>query len=560
MGISHKFSATKLAVGFVAALMLPIIILTFTERYPILITVSSILLPLGAYMMFAALSKRSGRMVWWGGVFIFLSAFQIVLSYLFGNSVIAADMFLNLITTNSGEASELLRNIYPAIIVVCIIYIPLLWVATVHLINRVVMPSSLRRNISVAGLASFLLGLWMLNIGTLEDKFSVALRDDIFPINACYNLALSISEAHKINNYTKSSEGFVYNATRSDSATMREIYVLVIGEASRAANWQLYGYKRKTTPLLAKRDDVILFRGVTTQSNTTHKSVPMLLSSVSPTEHNMLYYRKGLPTLFNEAGFETYFISNQSPQGAMIDHLAADADHTIYIDGEQYDSKMVELMNRIIKTSPSQKMLFILHSYGSHFSYRKRYPREYAKFLPDDDISISQENMEHIRNAYDNSILYTDYFLSEVIRSLRAYDNACSAMLYCSDHGEDLMDDRRNRFLHSSPTTSYYQLHIAALAWFSPYYDRYFSDKVSAARYNASNAATTHSVFHTMADIASIQSPYFRPSVSLVSREFDPTISRRYINDHNRAVPLDRRIGIDASQRSLFRRAGVAMP
>lgn len=43
----------------------------------------------------------------------FLCAFQIVLLYLFGNSIIATDMFTNLVTTNPGEAGELLSNIYP---------------------------------------------------------------------------------------------------------------------------------------------------------------------------------------------------------------------------------------------------------------------------------------------------------------------------------------------------------------------------------------------------------------------------------------------------------------
>ena len=38
-------------------------------------------------------------------------------------------------------------------------------------------------------------------------------------------------------------------------------------------------------------------------ADATHKSVPLILSSVSTEEHDQLYRRKGLPALFNEAGF-----------------------------------------------------------------------------------------------------------------------------------------------------------------------------------------------------------------------------------------------------------------
>lgn len=560
MSKSKKYNATRLAVAFVASLMLPIAVLAYTEHYPLRVTLVGILLPLGVYLMFSALSSRSGRMVWAGFAFIFLSAFQIVLSYLFGNSVIASDMFLNLMTTNAGEASELLSNIYPSVIFVCIVYIPLLWIAARHLIHKVELKDAARRGLFTSGFAALIVGLVILNAGSEKPNTKEVMLNDVFPVNVCYNLGLSISEAHKINNYKTTSRDFSYGAWREKQAPRREVYVLVIGEASRAANWQLYGYSRKTNPRLAARRDFTLFNGVTTLSNTTHKSVPMMLSSISPAEHDMLYRRKGLPSLFNEAGFTTYFISNQSPQGAMVDYLAADSDHLIYMDSPRYDMQMVDKMNEVLKSDPSQKILFILHSYGSHFSYHQRYPREVARYMPDDDVAISKKNIEHIRNAYDNSILYTDYFLDAIMSSLQRHSDVCSAMFYCADHGEDLMDDKYKRFLHSSPYTTYYQLHVAALAWFSPAYAHYFADKVMAARLNASAAATTHSVFHTMADIASIRSEYVKPSVSLVSEQFDNSVSRCYVNDHNEAVALDKHIGIDVMQQGLFRQAGVAMP
>lgn len=539
----------------VVSLMIPVIILTITEHNPLLVALTAILLPLGFYLLFSAASTRSGRMVWWGFPFIFLSAFQIVLSYLFGNSVIATDMFLNLTTTNPGEAGELLGNIYPSVIAVCVIYLPLLWFATEHLRRQITISTPLRQLFAKAGCASLVAGILTFLFIPTDEKLHT-LRDETFPVNACYNMGLAISESYKINHYEQSSAGFTFDARRSAVVPEREIYVLVIGEASRASNWQLYGYDRPTNPHLSTRNDLVIFRGITTQSNTTHKSVPLMLSSVHTSEHDELFRRTGLPALFNEAGFTTYFISNQAPQGAMIDFLADDADRLIYLDASNYDGQLVDVMLKALDNDSSDKLLFILHTYGSHFSYHQRYPREVATFLPDDDVAISPRNAEFIRNAYDNSILYTDQVLNDLIALLERED-ACSAMFYCADHGEDLFDTAKGRFLHSSPTTTYHQLHVASLAWFSPKYKSMFSPKTEAAASNAAAPATTYSVFHTMADIASIHSPYFNTKASLVSPDFDYSAPRLYLDDHNRAVPLDREIGIDDEQRAFFHRAGI---
>lgn len=552
------FDATLLAVAFVAALMLPVLILTYTEKNPLWVALAGVLLPFGFYTVFAALARHSGKMVWYGFIFIFFSAFQVVLSYLFGNSVVASDMFLNLMTTNAGEATELLSNIYPAVILVFIVYLPLLWLATLHIRKKIVLKDGVRHWMFAIGGVVFLVGCVVLVCGCRGDVKRV-LRDEVFPVNASYNLGLAISESHKINNYRQTSENFLYHAEHKPVANTREVYVLVIGEASRAASWQMYGYDRKTNPLLSKRDDIILYRQITTQSNTTHKSVPMILSSIHTSQHEELYCRTGLLAMFNEAGFTTCFISNQQPQGAMIDHMANDANFTIYLDAPHYDAQLAEAMRKALAEDCSQKILFVLHTYGSHYSYRQRYPREFAVFLPDDDVAIEKANVDRIRNAYDNSIIYTDYILNEIISTLESYPEICSAMLYCADHGEDLFDTDEGRFLHATPTVTYYQLHVASFAWFSDKYKLLFEEKAEAALYNKNVPATTYSVFHTVADMASIASPYIDFEASLVSFDYDYTSERYYLNDHNKAVALNENIGIDSTQRRLFERAGVEL-
>ncbi len=549
------YNPLMLSVVLILALMLPVVILTFTEHNPFWEATTALLLPLGFYTLFAALSRRSGAMVWWAFPFIFFSAFQVVLSYLFGNSVVAADMFLNLTTTNTGEAGELLSNIYPSVIAVVVIYIPLLWLAVEHQRRRITLEDAVRQKMLAAGAVTMVAGCVTLFAACPDRR--ATLRDEVFPINVAYNMGLAISESNKISNFHSTSASFCYNAERNASPSEREIYVMVIGEAARAASWQLYSYERETNPRLSAREDIVLFEGITTQSNTTHKSVPLILSSVATSEHEELFHRKGMPALFNEAGFKTYFISNQAPQGAMIDFLVEDASVVEYLPALSHDEALVERLQQIISKDHSERLLIILHMYGSHFSYHQRYPRQWARFMPDDDVAISRRNVEMIRNAYDNSTLYTDYILNEIIQTLSA-EQACTAMYYCSDHGEDLFDGKDGRFLHSSPTTTYYQLHVASLAWFSPRYEQIFPQKVEAARNNTSATATTHSVFHTIADIASIQSPYIKESVSLVNEKFDHSGIRYYLSDHNKAVTLDE-VGIDQEQAALFAKAGVEL-
>lgn len=555
---TKHINARWLSALYIASLMLPVLILVYTEQNPFWTSVACVMIPLGGYTLFASLARRSGWMVWLGLPLIFFSAFQVVLSYLFGNSVVAADMFLNVLTTNSNEAGELLVNIYPAVILVFLIYIPLLGLAAEHIHRRVLLCSQVRLKMVAMGIAAFMLGCLALLVGCRCGVKHV-IRDEIFPINAIYNMGIAVSEFYRIDKFHKSSRDFRYRPCRVNAPECKEVYVLVIGEASRAASWQLFGYERETNPLLSEREDILLFRNVVTQSNTTHKSVPMILSSVHPSRHKELYHRSGMPALFNEAGFTTYFISNQSPQGAMIDNLAHDATHVMYMDSPRLDMQLVDAMRQALKEDKADKKLFILHTYGSHYSYHQRYAREFAYFQPDDNVAICRQNVDMIRNAYDNSICYTDYVLNEIIATLEALDGVSSAVYYCADHGEDLFDGTKNRFLHASPTVTYHQLHIASLAWFSPRYKQLNPDKVIAAMQNEMAPATTYSVFHTMADMAHISSPYVVKEVSLFNPYFDYGAVRYYLDDHNQAVKLNQEIGIDKKERDFFIRYGIEL-
>lgn len=556
--LSRSRFTILLTIYFVCSLIVPNFVLAVTEDYSWWTTEVLILLPLGFYMMWSVALRRSGIMIWLGFPFIFFCAFQIVLLYLFGNSIIATDMFTNVVTTNPNEATELLGNIYPSVILVCVMYLPMLWLAWREIAKRRYLSNKARKIIGGSGAVIFLLGCLLLWPAYRTSPTKRVLRDEIFPLNVMYNVYLSGSELRKTINFETTTADFSFDAHRTASVEGRELYLYIIGEASRAMNWSLYGYERETTPRLAAIEDLTIYRNVLTQSNTTHKSVPLFLSSVATDQHDDLYCRKGLPALFREAGFETWFISNQAPQGAMIDKLAQDVDHLKYVGAPRYDMQLLEELQRVVEESDAQKMLVILHCYGSHFSYHQRYPRDFARYLPDDDVAIRRKHTEQLRNAYDNSICYTDAFLASTIDYLREQEGVATAMLYCSDHGEDLYDDRRGRFLHASPTTTAYQLHVAALAWFSKRYEQAFPMKVAAARSHTHSPATTHFMYHTIADLASIEGRFCDPAASFAGTAYDLQRPRYYLNDHNEAVP-HRQTGLNKDDLELLRRSGIEL-
>ena len=512
---STRYSRLLIA-AFVATLMVPACALIFTEEYSFLRALSAVLLPTGFYLLWSVAHKRSGMMVCWGLLWFILAALQLVLLYMFGGSIIAVDMFTNLFTTNSTEAGELLSNIWPMVSFVVVLYLPVLYLAVHSLQQGFTIAPATRRTAAIVGAVMVVAGC-------------ATMQFNVFPFNVLENIYRSVNEFVQVRRYPTSSADFKFEVKNHKEGNHREIYVMVIGEASRAANWQLYGYDRQTNPLLSAENDVVVYKNVVTQSNATHKSVPLILSSVSADNHSEIYERRGIVQLYKEAGFRTLVISCQAPNRGLVEIMCNEADQTIYMNG-LHDGAMLEPLRRAIEADTSD-LFVVLHSYGSHFNYRERYPDGFSHFTPDDDVSISKKNRERMVNAYDNSIIYTDWFLSEVIGTLREA-NACTAMFYCADHGEDLYDDSRARFLHSSPTITYYQTHVACLGWYSQQWQSLYPEKAAAAKANTLAPASTHSIFHTVAQLAPFESEYIKPSVSFVSGEFDYSAERHYLDDH----------------------------
>ena len=564
--IYNKVSSGQFLYAYaVVALLLPNIALCYTECLTPWACGVNVLLPLSLYMLFFSAAKRPGKMIWWAFIFVFFAAFQLVLLYLFGTGVIAVDMFLNLVTTNPGEAMELLDNLAPAVVGVFVVYLPLLILGGVNIRRDSRLSVSFQQRVRHWAMQIGAIGLFCLLASYLVvDDYRM--RNQLYPVNICYNLYLAFERNAASENYREASRDFKFDARSEHSATAPEVYVMVVGETARAHNFSLYGYPRNTNPLLSKTPGIKAFPNVTTQSNTTHKSVPMLLSAASAEDFERLFHEKGILAAFKEAGFHTVFISNQLPNHSFIDFLGEQADEHYFLkkedasQGNHYDEDLLQKLDEILPLADAsssahyhyryRKLFVVLHSYGSHFNYQERYPRSFAYFKPDSRSEAKSENRRDLLNAYDNTIRYTDYILHGIIERLQkwegvqtktdgVYDQPTSAMLYTSDHGENIFDDDRHLFLHAAPKASDYELHVPFIIWTSEGFCKQYPDILKALGENRTKQVQSSlSAFHTMLGIGGIQTHYRLDEYSVASGKYHP-LKLLYLDDHDEAIPQE---------------------
>jgi len=260
-----------------------------------------------------------------------------------------------------------------------------------------------------------------------------------------------------------------------DKEEKKELIIMVVGEAARADRFSLNGYERETNPLL-KQEDIINFSNMRSCGTATAVSVPCMFSIFGRDDYS---YKKGIGTqnvldILKKSGVEILWRDNNSDSKGVAlrvpyEDFRKPNMNTICIDGECRDIGMLVGLDEYIEKNKDKDILIVLHQMGNHGpAYYKRYPKEFEKFKPVCKTNqLEQCSKEELGNAYDNAILYTDYFLSRVIDFLKPYDNTHeTAMIYMSDHGESLGEN--SLYLHGIPyfMAPETQTHVGAIMWF----------------------------------------------------------------------------------------------
>ncbi len=264
---------------------------------------------------------------------------------------------------------------------------------------------------------------------------------------------------------------------QEDNSESKEnrLIILVVGEAARANRFSLNNYSKQTNPLLEK-ENIVNFSNMYSCGTTTAKSVPCMFSVY---DRSNFTYNKGISTenvldvLKHTTKVNILWRDNNSSSKGValrVDYEDFKSSKTNTLcEGECRDEGMLIGLDKYIKKHKGTNILIVLHQMGNHGpAYYKRYPKEFEKFTPVCKSNLLEKcTQEEVSNAYDNAILYTDYFLSKVINFLKPYSKQYqTAMIYMSDHGESLGEN--GLYLHGLP---YFiapdnQKHIASVMWF----------------------------------------------------------------------------------------------
>ena len=244
-----------------------------------------------------------------------------------------------------------------------------------------------------------------------------------------------------------------------NSTAKPKLMVFVVGETVRADHIGLNGYTRNTTPLLAKQADIYSFKNVTACGTSTAYSVPCMFSYANQSDYDVdtAAYNENVLDTLNKQGVKVIWRDNNSSSKGVADRVVFEdyktPDKNPNCDSECRDIGMLDGFDKMVKSDSSQKdTLVILHQMGNHGpAYYKRYPKTFEKFQP---VCMTNElskcDAQSVINGYDNAIGYTDYFLNNVIETLKPYQQDYEVvMVYISDHGESLGEN--NIYLHGLP-------------------------------------------------------------------------------------------------------------
>ncbi len=279
----------------------------------------------------------------------------------------------------------------------------------------------------------------------------------------------------------------------------KAVVVLVIGESARKANFQLYGYQRDTNPLLSRQEGLKVYEATSCATYTTAGTKAIL----EPKNSGDLY--ELLPNYAFRTGVDVVWrTSNWGEPPIHIDEYITNDDlGEIYPDvNMHYDGILLRGLRERIASSRKSKVLIVLHTSTSHGpNYADKYPKEFEVYQPvAKNVEEGEKHAELLVNAYDNTIRYTDYLLDSLVNMLRSMTDRHSAMIFVSDHGESLGENKV--YMHGLPMrlAPRVQYEIPFLVWTSEGFRNYKTES------ELPEVIEQHYVFHSVLNLLSIQS------------------------------------------------------
>lgn len=422
---------------------------------------------------------------------------------------ITPNMIENAATTTRAESGHLINGHF---ILAMLLYAGLpsaliLWVKIRHrpFVQKLWVNSLL---ISGCLIAAFV--LVMSNFATISSMFRAKKEEIVARINPLAPISSSIRYLVKANN----ERTYIPEPLGTDAVQLKpynggddkkRLTVIVVGETARAQNFSFNGYAHDTNPQLRARD-VLNFSAATSCGTETAVSVPCMFSPFPRTDYSSKKFRQSenLMDVLNHAGLQPLWVENNTGTKRVADRI-----ETIDLSqmqegnphcegGECYDQVLVDQLAARIDGFKSNTVV-VLHMLGSHGpAYYRRYPADEEVFKPACRTSnFSECTQQQIINAYDNSILYTDKILAEIIDLLKTKEGEfASSMIYMSDHGESLGE--KGLYLHGMPyfLAPREQTTIPFFSWFSPEFLKQNNLDMACLRQQTDKPTSHDDLFH----------------------------------------------------------------
>ena len=449
-------------------------------------------------------------------IFFLLASFSAYFADTYG-VIIDRDMLINASQTNLSEATGLLSwklGIY--LLVLFLIPSAIIYKLPFH---RATFAKTFVTHSLVAILSFVSIGVLFFSTSAFSSSFfreQKQIRVYSNPLNALYASYQVINKGYltPAKEFVKIGEDAFINRSTAN----RKLVIMIVGETARADHFSLNGYSKNTNPLLSK-EAVVSFSNASSCGTSTATSVPCMFSFEGREKFDLANFKnkENVLDVAARAGVNILWRDNNSSSKGVADRLPYEdflsPSKNSVCDPECRDIGMLKGLDEYISKQKTGDVLIVLHQMGSHGpSYYERVPKNFQKFQPTCLTNqLDKCSKEQITNSYDNTILYTDYFLSEVINFLKKYDDKFeTSMFYVSDHGESLGE--YGVYLHGMPYSMAPKgvTHIPIIMWFGK--QMISSQKVNLSTFNKQrDRSISHDdISHTLLGMFEIKTSLYK--------------------------------------------------
>jgi lipid A ethanolaminephosphotransferase len=455
--------------------------------------------------------------------------------------VIDASMLRNALQTDVREVRDLIGNM-AVVVAALVMVLPCLWIGQQRLEPSKIFLKAVKRNVLVAIASLLMLVVSLLfiqsDVATLMRSHK-SLRYQITPFNVMYSFGRVVVGERKALPFQTLGDA---QATAMQPAL--PVLVLVLGETARSDHFSLNGYRSKnqqgevssTTPYLDafNQHELISFTQVTSCGTNTADSVPCMFSHLDRTAFfsRQANYENLLDVL-QKTGYKVLWLDNNSSCKGVCARVPNEdltrQQHPQHCTSKGcLDEVLIHDLSDRIKTlahmpidratKPALKgIVIVLHPMGSHGpAYYQRSPEALKRFKPECTSSALQQcEVSEVVNAYDNSIVYTDYLLSNAIKQLKALSPVFApSLIYISDHGESLGEN--GNYLHGLPYqfAPKVQTHVPLIVWLSDSLAKQRGVDMPCLSQQKDQPLSHHNLFYSVLGLLNVRTAVDQPQLN----------------------------------------------